>query len=186
MFSYPPNSIASMPGPRLALIPLAAALAAVLGSPRPAAAQCRLCDTPETAAPAAEDERPLEVSVDADLDFDRLLLASAGSGRARLGPDGTRLASGAIASIGGRAVVARVTVRGMPGRPVSINLPRRVELDGIKGGRLTIEHLISDLPDEPKLDSNGELNFRIGGELSLDGEADGEYRGSVPIAVDYL
>ena len=175
-----------MPGPRLALIPLAVALAAVLGQPRAANAQCRLCDTPETAAPEREDDRPLEISIHADLDFDRLLLASNGSGRARLGPDGTRLASGAIASIGGRAMVARVTVRGMPGRPVSIDLPARVELHGLKGGRLVIEQLISDLGDQPKLDSNGELDFRIGGELTLDGEADGDYRGSVPIAVDYL
>ncbi|HET9355306.1 MAG TPA: DUF4402 domain-containing protein [Sphingomicrobium sp.] len=175
-----------MPGPRLALIPLAVALAAVIGQPRPALAQCRLCDTPETAAPEREDDRPLEIAIDADLDFDRLLLASNGSGRARLGPDGTRLASGAIASIGGRAMVARVTVRGMPGRPVSIDLPARVELLGLKGGRLVIEQLISDLGDQPKLDSNGELTFRIGGELTLDGEADGDYRGSVPIAVDYL
>ena len=175
-----------MPGPRLALIPLAAALAAVLASPRPAAAQCRLCEEPVTSTPEGESERPLEIAIDADLDFDRLLLASSGNGRARLAPDGTRLASGAIASIGGRAVVARIVVRGMPGRPVSIDLPRRVELHGLKGGQLTIDRLISDLPDDPTLDSNGELTFRIGGELSLDGDFDGEFRGSVPIAVDYL
>ena len=175
-----------MPGPRLALILVAVAFAAVLGGPRAASAQCRLCDTPVTAAPDREDQAKLEVSVDSDLDFDRLLLATIGSGRARLAPDGTRLASGAIASIGGRAVVARVAVRGMPGRAVSIDFPDQVELIGHKGGRLVIDKLISDLPDQPKLDSNGELSFRIGGELSLDGEADGEYRGSVPIAVDYL
>ena len=175
-----------MPGPRLALILVAVALAAALGQPRAASAQCRLCDTPVTAAPDRDDQSKLEVSIDSDLDFDRLLLATIGNGRARLSPDGTRLASGAIASIGGRAAVARVTVRGMPGRPVSIDLPARVELVGLKGGRLVIEQLISDLPDQPKLDSNGELTFRIGGELSLDGEADGEFRGSVPIAVDYL
>jgi hypothetical protein len=69
---------------------------------------------------------------------------------------------------------------------VSIDFPVQVELVGHKGGRLVIDKLISDLPAQPKLDSNGELTFRIGGELSLDGEADGEYRGSVPIAVDYL
>lgn len=175
-----------MPGFRLVLMSFAAVLAAMAAEPRPANAQCRLCDTPVTVPPDREDERPLEISVDGDLDFDRLLLASNGNGRARLHPDGTRLASGAIASIGGRAVVARVAVRGMPGRPVSIDLPSRVELIGIKGGRLVIEQLISDLPDEPRLNSNGELLFRVGGELSLDGDADGEYRGSVPIAVDYL
>ena len=175
-----------MPGPRLDLILVAVALAAALGQPRAVLAQCRLCDTPVTAAPERGEQDKLEVSIDSDLDFDRLLLATLGSGRARLAPDGTRLASGALASIGGRAVVARVAVRGMPGRAVSIDLPAQVELTGHKGGRLVIDKLISDLPAQPKLDSNGELTFRIGGELSLDGEADGEYRGTVPIAVDYL
>lgn len=175
-----------MPGLRLALIPFAVAFAAVLGEPRPAFGQCRLCETPERAAPEEGAPAPLEISVDTDLDFDRLLLASSGAGTARLAPDGSRLATGAIASIGGRAVVARVVVRGEPGRAVSIDLPDRVELAGMKGGRLVIERLIHDLPEDPALDSRGLLEFAIGGELSLDGEADGEYRGSVPVAVDYL
>jgi len=132
------------------------------------------------------DEVALEISVDTDLDFDRLLLATAGSGSARLAPDGTRLASGSVASIGGRAVVARIVVSGSPGRPVSIDLPKRVELRGIKGGTLTVDSVISDLPSDPALDSSGRLEFRIGGELILHGDADGEYRGDVPLSVDYL
>lgn len=175
-----------MPGLRLAMIMLAVAVAAAFAPPRPAAAQCRLCDSPVLAAPEDETQRPLEVSIDSDLDFDRLLLAASGTGTARLAPDGSRLATGAIASIGGRAVVARVVVRGEPGRAVSIDLPDRVELAGVKGGRLVIERLIHDLPDVPALDSRGLLAFAVGGELTLDGEADGEYRGSVPVAVDYL
>ncbi len=174
-----------MPGPRLALILLVGALAA-FADPRAAGAQCRLCEAPDLTVPEGAERPPLEVTIDTDLDFDRLLLATTGSGTARLAPDGTRLASGAIASIGGRAVVARVLVHGAPGRAVSVDLPARVEMIGMKGGMLIIERLISDLPDDPKLDSNGELAFRIGGELSLDGEADGEYRGSLPVAVDYL
>ena len=105
---------------------------------------------------------------------------------ARLAPDGTRLASGSVASIGGRAVVARIVVRGSPGRLVSIDLPKRAVLHGIKGGTLTIESIISDLPRDPALDSAGKLEFRIGGELVLEGDADGEYRGDVPVSVDYL
>lgn len=163
-----------------------AGVAALAGAAPPAMAQCRLCDSPTTAEEDRQSDIPLELTIDADLDFDRLLLASAGSGSARLAPDGTRLASGAIASIGGRAMVARVAVRGAPGRAVSIDLPERVELIGLKGGRIVIERLISDLPRDPTLDSSGALIFRVGGELRLDGEADGEFRGSLPIAVDYL
>jgi len=134
----------------------------------------------------AEDEIPLEITVDTDLDFDRLLLAGTGNGSARLTPDGTRLATGSIASLGGRAVVARIVVRGSPGRPVSVDLPKRVELRGIKGGWLIVDSVISDLPSDPTLDSSGTLEFRIGGELILQGDADGEYRGEVPVSVDYL
>jgi hypothetical protein len=175
-----------MPGPRFALVVGFAVLATAFGVSKPAEAQCRLCETPSTAPTEATDEVPLEISVDTDLDFDRLLLASTGDGSARLAPDGTRLASGSVASIGGRAVVARIVVRGSPGRPVSIDLPRRVELRGIKGGSLIVDSVISDLPRDPVLDSSGKLEFRIGGELILQGDADGEYRGDVPVSVDYL
>ena len=175
-----------MPGRSFAPFVAFAALVAAFAVPRPVAAQCRLCEAPSTMPSEAEDEIPLEISVDTDLDFDRLLLASTGNGSARLTPDGTRLASGSIASIGGRSVVARIVVRGSPGRPVSVDLPKRVELRGIKGGWLIVDSVISDLPSDPTLDSSGKLEFRIGGELILQGDADGEYRGEVPVSVDYL
>ena len=95
-----------MPGQRIALVVFLAVLAASFGVASPTKAQCRLCETPSTTAPeTGADGFPLEISVDTDLDFDRLLLASTGNGTARLAPDGTRLASGSVASIGGRAVV---------------------------------------------------------------------------------
>ncbi|QIK96980.1 DUF4402 domain-containing protein [Sphingomonas sp. HDW15A] len=175
-----------MSGHRYALVVGLTVLAAAIAHVRPASAQCRLCETPSVASQESSDEESLDISVDTDLDFDRLLLASTGEGSARLTPDGTRLASGSIASIGGRAVVARIVVSGRPGRKVSIDLPKRVELRGIKGGSLVVESVISDLPSDPALDSNGKLEFRIGGELVLTGDADGEYRGDVPVSVDYL
>ena len=175
-----------MPGSRFALVVGTVASLAAIGLAPRAAAQCRLCDAPGVAPVESVDEVPLEISIDTDLDFDRLLLASTGDGSARLTPDGTRLATGSVASIGGRAVVARVVVHGAPGRPVSIDLPKRVDLHGIKGGTLSITSVISDLPRDPALDSSGKLEFRIGGELTLSGDADGEYRGDVPVSVDYL
>jgi hypothetical protein len=175
-----------MTGRRNALVVGIAVLAAAFVVSGPAEAQCRLCEAPSNAPTQPEDEVPLEISVDTDLDFDRLLLASIGNGSARLTPDGMRLASGSVASIGGRAVVASIVVRGGPGRPVSIDLPKRIELRGIKGGSLIVDSIVSDLPRDPALDSSGKLEFRIGGELILQGDADGEYRGDVPISVDYL
>jgi hypothetical protein len=49
-----------------------------------------------------------------------------------------------------------------------------------------IEDLASDLPPNPRLDSTGSLQFRFGGRLEIGGDAEGEYRGGVPITVEYL
>jgi Domain of unknown function (DUF4402) len=65
-------------------------------------------------------------------------------------------------------------------------LPDRIELYSVSGGRIAIDDLISDLPAMPKLDAAGRLSFRFGGRLKVSGDAEGQYRGDVPITVEYL
>jgi hypothetical protein len=36
-----------------------------------------------------------------------------------------------------------------------------------------------------RLDSAGSLSFRFGGRLTISGDAEGDYRGDVPITVEY-
>ena len=43
----------------------------------------------------------------------------------------------------------------------------------------------SDLPSLPRLDSAGNLSFRFGGRITISGDADGQYRGDLPITVEY-
>lgn len=151
------------------------------------AAQCRLCATPDTGgAEAGSESTPLSVQVDTALDFDRLILMDEGRGAARIEPNGLRIASGSIGMVSGRAAVARIVIRGEPGRRVDVILPGRIELRGMKGGTIRIDSILSDLPRIPALDDNGQLTILIGGELVVSGEADGDYRGDVPIRVDYL
>jgi hypothetical protein len=69
---------------------------------------------------------------------------------------------------------------------VRIELPLRIELYSLSGGRIAIEDIISDLPAGARLDSAGALEFRFGGRLRISGDAEGEYRGDVPITVEYL
>jgi hypothetical protein len=38
----------------------------------------------------------------------------------------------------------------------------------------------------PKLDSAGNLKFRFGGRIRLSGSSDGDFRGDLPITVEYL
>jgi hypothetical protein len=83
-------------------------------------------------------------------------------------------------------MVGTVLVHGVAGRAVRVDLPHRVELYSISGGRITLDDVISDLPRSPRLDSAGNLSFRFGGRLVVSGDADGQYRGDLPITVEYL
>lgn len=166
----------------LLLLALAAATAAAV----PARAQCRLCDDPTTARPDEASSTDVAVQIEASLDFDRLILTGPGEGSATLRPDGSRQVSGAISAIGARAMVGQARLRGEPGRAVQVDLPQRIELFSLSGGRIAIEDIVSDLPSEPRLDSAGLLTFRFGGRLEISGDAEGDYRGDVPITVDYL
>jgi hypothetical protein len=170
----------------LAILALAGAMGfAAPALPQDVTAPCRLCDQQSQAAREAP-AIPISVEVEVGLDFDQLIIGGAGDGSAELTPEGARIASGSITSIGARAMVAEVVIRGEPGRLVEIVLPRRVELAGLSGGTIRLEQLRSDLPQMPRLDSNGRLKFRIGGVLHLSGDVSGDFRGNLPIEVDYL
>ena len=169
---------------RLALLMLGVAAAA--GASAPVSAQCRLCETPSTSPEQGPDGADIAIQIETGLDFDRLILIGAGNGSATLRPDGSRQVSGAIGLIGAGAMVGHARIRGEPGRAVRIDLPGRVELHSVNGGRLSIDEIVSDLPDSPRLDSAGVLNFRFGGRLQISGDAEGDYRGDVPITVEYL
>ena len=171
---------------RLAPLPLLAAGAALLALAPSAAAQCRLCEKPTTAPADDNSGTPVRLEVETRLDFDRLVLLGPGEGTATLLPDGSRSVSGVVAGFSGRAMVGTVVVRGEAGRPVRVELPRRIELYSLSGGRVTIDSVTSDLPAPPRLDSGGILSFRFGGSLRVSGDAEGEYVGDVPITVEYL
>ena len=162
---------------------LASALATVAA---PARAQCRLCDNPTTTREEESQKGEIQIEVETSLSFDRLILYGEGSGSALLRPDGSRSANGAVAEIGPRAMVGTVVLHGQPDRFVRIDLPRRIVLYSLSGGQLTFDEVASDLPAMPRLDSAGNLTFRFGGRLTVSGDADGDYRGDLPIVAEYL
>ena len=160
--------------------------AAAVAAAGPARAQCRLCDQPTTTAAALDGSADVTLSVEASLDFDRVVLTGSNGGTATLLPNGERSASGGIAAISGRAMVGAVFIRGEAGRAVRVELPRSLQLFSLSGGQIAIHDIASDLPSLPKLDSAGNLSFRFGGRLTVTGDAEGDYRGDVPITVEYL
>lgn len=175
---------------RWLILPIPAALAAmglaVPGAAQDAAVPCALCAPSQTSPVEDAPKTPLTVQVDTSLQFDRLIIASAGSGRAEIWPDGTGRTSGSIASMGARTMVGEVTVRGEPNRYVRVTLPAGITLMGLSGGAIRVAAIKSDLTAMPKLDSEGRLTFRFGGVVEVDGDFDGEFRGDLPIDVDYF
>jgi hypothetical protein len=170
---------------KISIIALALAASAVGTSSSPAAAQCRLCDQPTTVRPEDGPGGDVLLQIEAGLNFDRLILSGAGSGAATIRPDGSSSAEGIVTQVGPRAMVGMATVHGDAGRTVRVEIPRRIELYSLDGGRLTLLDVASDLPPMPRLDAAGNLSFRFGGRLIVTGDADGPYRGDLPISVDY-
>jgi len=164
---------------------LAAVAAAMVVGARPATAQCRLCDNPTTQRETAGDAKQIELEIETSLNFDRLVLFGAGEGTASITPDGARSSAGSIAEIGPRAMVGKAVVQGEPGRALRIDLPSRIELHSLGGATISFDQVTSDLPAQPRLDSAGRLSFRFGGRIRIRGDAEGDYRGALPITVEY-
>jgi hypothetical protein len=163
---------------------LIVAVTASVGAP-PALAQCRLCEQPTTALPTDGPDGDVQLQIETKLDFDRLILSGAGAGAATIRPDGTQLAEGGVIDLGPRAMVGTVLVHGEAGRSIRVDLPHRIELYSVGGGRITLDDITSDLPAMPRLDPAGNLTFRFGGRLMVSGDSDGQYRGDLAITVEY-
>lgn len=162
------------------------AVCVALGAPMRVTAQCRLCSTPTTTREEATANDDIRLELETNLNFDRLIIFGDGQGSATIRPDGSSTATGSVSSVGPRAMVGTVVVRGQPGRLLRVDLPRRIELFSLSGGRISFDDVASDLPSVPRLDSAGTLTFRFGGRITITGNGEGQYRGDMPITVDYL
>lgn len=163
----------------------AAAIAASAAVTWPAAAQCRLCARSSTERSAPDARTSISLEIETSLNFDRLVLFGAGEGSASIKPDGSRAAQGAITNVGPRAMAGTAVIRGEPGRMVRVDLPSRIELYSLGGATISFDQVTSDLPALPRLDAGGRLSFRFGGRIRIRGDADGDYRGELPITVEY-
>jgi hypothetical protein len=151
-----------------------------------AAAQCLLC-APDKASGAAarEAEVPLRVEVETRLDMGRVAVGATG-GAVTVDPvSGARRLSGDVVDLGGFALTGIVTVRGAPGAEVRVILPASVDLEGGHGRTARVTDLATDLSAAPRLGPDGRLQFRFGGRLQIAGADDGDYRGRIPVTVEY-
>ena len=157
----------------------------LLAAASPVAAQCMLC-APGTPQEAPGDQ-PLTIEVEATLDFSRIgLVAPGASGTAIVDPEtGTRELRGGLVEMGGMPLNGTAIVRGQPNRRVIVDLPDNVTMTGSDGETLSLSNLRTTLRNNPRLGPDGRLEFSFGGWLQVAPGADGEYRGRIPITVDY-
>lgn len=150
-----------------------------------AQSQCRLCEQPTTAPPLDTASGDVQLQIETNLNFDRMVLSGAGVGAATIRPDGSNGMEGSVLEIGPRATVGMVLVHGDPNRTVRIDLPRQIQMFSLGGGQVTLDDVTADVPAITRLDAGGNLNFHFGGRLILSGDVDGPYRGDLPITVEY-
>src|SRR4051794_16814413 len=159
-----------------------ALLAAMVAAASPVGAQCRLCEQPTTLrasdGPGGAD---VELRIESSLNFDRLILGSAGAGAVTIRPDGSTGTQGAVVQLGPRATVGTVQVHGEANRPVRVEIPHRIDLYSIGGGRMTLDDVSTDLGSTPHLDAAGNPSFRFCGRLIVTGGPHRPDRGGLPI-----
>lgn len=164
---------------------ISAALAVVVPSGLPVAAQCLLC-TPSGKVPPGQAKKALTIEISTALDFSRAVLARSGQGSIRIDPNGARSVSSDLTALGGVALAGTVVIRGDPGRQITVVLPRQLNLSGSGGGTATVANIVTDLPDVPRLGASGELRSRFGGTFTVANGFTGTFRGRIPITADYL
>jgi len=161
-------------------------LGLLFGAAPAAAAQCMLCAQDRAAGIAAHKaEVPLRVDVETRLDMGRVAVGAMG-GEIEIDPaSGVRRVRGDVVDLGGFALTGTVTVRGEPGAEVRVILPASVDLESSHGRTARVTGLVTDLSAAPRLGADGRLIFRFGGRLQIAGLDDGDYRGRIPVTVEY-
>jgi hypothetical protein len=165
---------------------LSLGLALALGGAPVAAAQCLLCAQDLSGGAATRRaETPLRVEVKTRLDMGRVAAGAMG-GEVEIDPvSGARRVRGDVFDLGGFALSGIVTVRGDPGAEVRVILPASVDLESAQGRTARVTSLVTDLSAAPRLGPDGRLTFRFGGRLQVAGLDDGDYRGRIPVTVEY-
>ncbi|MEM7666554.1 MAG: DUF4402 domain-containing protein [Pseudomonadota bacterium] len=183
---------------RLAI--LAAALSLAMPGPAPVWAQgnCPNCDLPPGCRGNGNikdkpNKKPrncqrIELSIESDIDYGRLVLLGRGEGRVLLDLNtGKKRLIGDIDDLGGLAITGRAIITGAPFEEVRVDLPSEVAMRDPGGGEATIRDFVTNLPAMTQLDIDGRLEFLFSGTLVIDEQSNGagKLRGRVPISVEY-
>jgi len=159
------------------------AFAAALTAIAPAQAAddivCKLCSE-------AQERAPIDITIESGINFSRFALINHGDGEAEIDPfTGTKRARSNLLDLGGLAFEGKARVTGAPLQSVRIEMPRSVTLVSPGGAEAELVDFVTDLTESPMLDENGNLEFSFGAVLRTKKGKFGNFRGRIPIRVDY-
>ena len=147
------------------------------------AQDCQLCasrpDAPKVSL------RPLTVAIDTTLDFSTAVHTSRGSGSITIDARTGRRQIIGLVALGGPALVGTVTITGEPFARIVVGMPRTNVLNSNLGAMADVTEIRTDLPPHPAIGANGRLVFTFGGKLTVRNDAAGDFRGRIPVTVDY-
>lgn len=130
---------------------------------------------------------PLQVTVQSGMDFSRSALRGRVDGDALIDPQtGEKIMGPNMIDLGGFPFQGEVQVTGKPGQPVRIDLPTSVILRSRNGVEAELSDFTTDISGVAVLDANGELTFRFGARITTIDAAGGQFRGRIPIRVEYF
>jgi hypothetical protein len=151
-----------------------------------AADECRLCpDQAGLDASQPRAEKAPVVDILSGLAFNRAAQNGKGDGKISVSTDGGSAVNGGLIDLGGSAVAGTAVIHGAPGRYIRIELPDKVEMISTTGGKIEISNLRTNLGISPQLDATGQLTFSFGGDLHVDGDMSGKFRGRIAITAQY-
>lgn len=130
----------------------------------------------------------LEITIESDIDFGRLVVLGGGEARVLLDLNtGQKHVTGDVDDLGGMPITGRAIITGAPFEDIRVRLPSEVNMRDPSGGSARIRDFVTDLPGFPRLDADGRLEFGFSGTLVLSAQtrSSGNLRGRVPISVEY-
>ena len=130
----------------------------------------------------------LTITIESDIDFGRVVLLGQGESRVILDlATGQKTVIGDVDDMGGMPITGRAIITGAPFEEVIIDLPGEIAMRDPNGGEARLNDFVTDLSGFPRLDANGQLEFRFSGTLVIgaDANSSGNLRGRVPITVNY-
>lgn len=156
-------------------------------APAPLFARCQLCARdPHPVAGNAPPSKPIEIEVEASLDFSRVAQIGGQGGTVTVDPlTGVRRVNGGLTDLGGGVLRGQVHVMGDPFRPIRVILPARISLSAADGSSVEVNNIRTNLPPNAALGRDGTLHFDFGGQLNIGRASGGNYHGRIPISVEY-